>query len=68
MSGEGMIAAGPPMEAEAPMPAIREAVIGLLPSSDPKWRDQVRHGRFDDLPMIQAAIAGWRVSAGGQTA
>lgn len=50
------------MTVDVPMPAIREAVIGLLPHAHPDWQRRLRAGEFDDLPMVQAAAAGWQVA------
>lgn len=53
------------MTADVPMPAIREAVLSLLPHAHPDWKRRMRDGELDDLPMVQAAFAGWQVAMMG---
>lgn len=50
------------MTVDVPMPAIREAVISLLPHAHPDWQRRMRAGELDELPMVQAAAAGWQVA------
>ena len=47
---------------------LREAVIERLGAdSDPLpivWVEDIRAGRFDDGPLMQAAVAGWLLARG----